>query len=258
VPEGDTIFRTASTLHRALAGATVTRFETQLPALARIDEDYPLKGRTVEFARATGKWIELAFSGDLILLTHMLMSGSWHIYRPGERWQRSRYHMRVVIQTEKILAVAFDVQVAEFHTAQSLSTRKGFSQLGPDVLSPDFNEAEAVNNLLAHPDLELGTALLNQSILAGVGNMFKAEVCFLAAVNPFERVANLSRDQLTQIVEIARDLLKISVTARPPLWVYRRTGERCRKCGDIILSRKQGTEARTSFWCPTCQRMLPC
>ena len=252
MPEGDTIFRAAATLNRALAGSIVTKFETQLPALARED----IVGRRIEFARASGKWLQIGFSGDLVLLTHMLMSGSWHIYRPGERWQKSRYHMRVVIETRSIVAVAFNVPIAEFHTANSLSRRHGLHQLGPDILGPNFDEQGAVENLANHPDLEIGVALLAQSILAGIGNMFKSEACFLAGVNPFEPIANLSTLQLTGVVSAARKIMVESVTStRGPLWVYRRHGEPCRKCGRPIESRKQGSDARTSFWCPDCQRI---
>lgn len=276
MPEGDTIFRAARTLNRALAGAHVTGFETQLPALARVNDDHPIAGRTVEYARATGKWLQIGFTGDLILLTHMLMSGSWHIYRPGEAWQKSRYHMRVAITTPAIIAVAFNVQIAEFHTANTLGRRQGFNALGPDVLGADFDEANAVERLASRPELEIGVALLSQSILAGLGNVYKSETCFLAGVNPFMPIGMLSRMQLESTVAIAKKLLNANIgvssgegivtytglrrtTGRvnpgERLWVYRRTGEPCRKCGTPILSRKQGVDARTSFWCPLCQPM---
>src|SRR5262249_42719100 len=109
MPEGDTIFRAARTLNRALQGQIVTQFETQLPHLSRVDYDTPLKGRTVEGVSAAGKWMRMYFSGDLILVTHMLMSGSWHIYRPGESWQRGRVQMRIAVHTASFVAVAFQV-----------------------------------------------------------------------------------------------------------------------------------------------------
>jgi endonuclease-8 len=276
MPEGDTIFRAARTLHRALAGSVVTGFETQLPGLARVDTDHPIAGRTVEFARANGKWLQIGFSDDLVLLTHMLMSGSWHIYRPGEAWRKSRFHMRVAIATHAIVAVAFDVPIAEFHTTKSLARRQGFNQLGPDVLAVDFDEAETVSRLAAQPDLDIGIALLRQSIIAGLGNVFKSEVCFLAQVNPFQPIRDLSAAQLAAIVSTARKLLSSNVGAlsgdqivtytgmrrttgrsdpSERLWVYHRSGEPCRKCGTAILSRKQGIDARTTFWCPACQVM---
>jgi endonuclease VIII len=266
MPEGDTIFRAARTLNRALAGSVVTSFETQLPALARVDVDQAIVGRTIEFASAVGKWMQIGFSGDLVLLTHMLMSGSWHIYRPGEGWQKGRHDMRIVIGTAAIVAVAFNVPVAEFHTQASLARRRGFSQLGPDLLSDNFDEADAVARLANHPDLEIGDALLSQSIIAGLGNVFKSEVCFMAQVNPFERVGNLSRAQLQSVIAIAQRVLSANVVTYSGLrrttgssvpdnrlWVYHRNGEPCRKCGAAIVSRKQGTGARTSFWCPCCQ-----
>src|SRR6185369_1660146 len=139
MPEGDTIFRAARTLHRALAGQVVTQFETQLPQLSRVDYDTPVAGRTVERVEAAGKWMRMYFSGDLILLTHMLMSGSWHIYRPGEKWQRGRIQMRVAIYTDVFVAVAFQVPIAEFHTAASLARHRSAQRLGPDAAAKEFD-----------------------------------------------------------------------------------------------------------------------
>jgi endonuclease-8 len=274
MPEGDTIFRAARTLNQALAGQLVTGFETQLPKLSRVDFDTPLTGRTVEKVESHGKWMLMHFSGDLILLTHMLMSGSWHIYRPGESWQRRPIDMRILVKTGKIWAVAFNVPVAEFHTADTLRRRDGFRTLGQDVLAPEFDSAEAVAELRSHPGLEVGVALLTQSIMAGLGNVFKSEVCFACGVNPFRRVASLSAEELVCVVDTARKFLLANVTetsgdhivtysgmrrttgranAEERLFVYRRRNEPCRHCGTAIESRKQGLGARTTFWCPQCQ-----
>ena len=122
MPEGDTIFRAARAMNQALAGKKVKRFDSVLPKLTRIDEDVPLAGRTIESVNSAGKWNLIRFSGDLILLTHMRMNGSWHLYRPGERWQRPRSDMRIVIETADFVAVGFNVPVAEFHTEESLRT----------------------------------------------------------------------------------------------------------------------------------------
>src|SRR5689334_24640491 len=146
MPEGDTLFRAAATLQRAIGGQVVTRFETVLPKLARVDVDTPIAGRTVERVESAGKWLLMRFSGDLTLLTHMLMSGSWHIYRPGERWQRGRHHMRIVIETARMVAVAFNVPVAEFHTESTLARRRVFSRLGPDLLAEDFDAETVIRN----------------------------------------------------------------------------------------------------------------
>src|SRR5258707_6649017 len=118
MPEGDTIFRSARAMHQAFAGQKVIRFETAYAPLASVNDQSPVAGRTIEQVESRGKWLLVHFSGDLILATHMLMSGSWHIYRVGERWRRARSHMRVVLCSAEMAAVAFDVQVARFHTAR--------------------------------------------------------------------------------------------------------------------------------------------
>jgi endonuclease-8 len=274
MPEGDTIYRAARTLNLALAGQTVTSFESVLPHLSRVQVDQGVAGRTIENVAAQGKWLLMYFSGDLILLSHMLMSGSWHIYRPGETWQRRRFDMRVVIGTPKILAVAFKVPVAEFHTANSLTRRQGFKSVGPSTLAENFDESELIARLRARPDLEIGVSLPTQSLLSGIGNIFKSEICFACGINPFRTVSDLTDDDLKCLVSKARKFMLANVaeasgdkittylpmrrtTGRANLserlWVYKRAGEPCRHCGSVIVSRKQGFDARTSFWCPLCQ-----
>jgi len=274
MPEGDTIYRAARTLNLALAGQTITFFESALPRLSRVEFDQGVVGRTVEKVAARGKWLLMYFSGDLILLSHMLMSGSWHIYRPAETWQRPRYDMRVVIGTAKILAVAFKVPIAEFHTAASLTRREGFKSVGPSTLAENFDESEVIARLRARPELEIGVGLLTQSLLSGIGNVFKSEICFACGINPFRTVSDLTDDDLKCLVSKARKFMLANVTewsgdriatyvpmrrttsranVSERLWVYKRTGEPCRHCGSAIVSRKQGFDVRTSFWCPRCQ-----
>jgi endonuclease-8 len=274
MPEGDTIFRAARVLHRALAGQRVTGFESVLPKLNRVDTDTPIAGRLVEKVEANGKWLMVYFSDGLILLTHMLMSGSWHIYRPGEKWKRGKHDMRIVIYTEGMVAVAFRVRVAEFHTADSLRRRPGFSRLGPSVLAAEYDGAAILRRLRSRPDLEVGEALLSQEIFAGVGNVFKSEICFACGVNPFRKVGTLSIGELSCLVTTAREFLRENVTedlgeravtymgnrrttrrtdTAENLWVYRRRNEPCRRCATPVESRKQGEGARTTFWCPQCQ-----
>jgi endonuclease-8 len=276
MPEGDSIYRAARTLSLALAGQTVTSFESTLPHLSRVDVDHRVVGRTVEKVEARGKWLLMYFSGDLILVSHMLMSGSWHIYRPSETWKRRRYDMRVVIGTPKILAVAFNVPIAEFHTADSLTRRQGFKSVGPSTLAENFDEAAVIARLRSRPDLEIGVSLLTQSLLSGIGNIFKSEICFACGINPFRTVSDLTDGDLNCIVSTARKFMLANVTeasgskittyvpmrrttaranVAERLWVYKRTGESCRRCGSAIVSRKQGFDARTSFWCPRCQPM---
>jgi endonuclease VIII len=276
MPEGDTIYRAARTLNLALGGQLVTSFQSVLPHLTRVDVDQGVVGRTIEKVQPRGKWLLMYFSGDLILLSHMLMSGSWHIYRPGETWKRRPYDMRVVIGTAKIIAVAFNVPVAEFHTADSLSRRQGFNSVGPSLLAAQIDETEMMARLRSRPDVEIGVALLTQSLLAGIGNVFKSEVCFSCGIHPFRRVSSLGDEDLRSLVSQARKFMLANVTetskdtivtyvplrrttgrSNPTerLWVYHRTGEPCRRCGSAIVSRRQGLDARNSFWCPRCQPM---
>jgi endonuclease VIII len=276
VPEGDTIFRAARALHRAFAGHVIAKFESVLPKLSRVDLDSGLVGRRIEKVEAKGKWMLMHFSGDLVLLTHMLMSGSWHIYRVGEAWQRRSVDMRILIETAALVAVGFNVPVAEFHTARSLARRPGFKTLGPSLLGGEFDENAAAARLQARPETEIGVALLTQSLLAGIGNIYKSEVCFASRVNPFRLVSTLTRDEIARLVSTARQFLLANVTEgsgerivtyagkrrttgrsdpHESLWVYRRRGEPCRRCGAAIESRKQATDARTTFWCPVCQPM---
>jgi endonuclease VIII len=274
VPEGDTIFRAARTLNRALQGKVVTRFESAFPRLTRVYEDAPITGRTIESVVARGKWIEMSFSGGLVLVTHMLMNGSWHIYRPGEKWKRPARDMRVLVGTEDFVALAFNIQVAEFYKADKLDVESASRKIKADFLSADFNEEEAFLQLRSASELEAGEALLRQRLVAGIGNVYKSEVCFACRVNPFTKMSQVSDEQLRCMVKTARKFMLANVAdtsgeaivtytgfrrttgrANPGdrLWVYGRRGKPCRKCGTPIDSRKQGIDARITFWCPRCQ-----
>ncbi len=273
MPEGDTIFRTARTLNRALAGHAVTRFDSPLPALMRVHEDERITGRTIVAVRPAGKHLLIEFSGDLVLHTHMRMNGQWHIYRPGERWRRPHSSMRVVIETAEFVAVGFDVPVAEFLRSRDLARHRQISRLGPDLLSETFDETAALERLHAVPNLSVGEALLDQRVMAGVGNVFKCEVLFVCGVDPFRTVGSLGDEDARRLVRTARDLLvantgdqrapgavrayrRTTRFANPEarLWVYGRGGRPCRRCGTPIASRKQGESARLTYWCPRCQR----
>jgi endonuclease VIII len=278
MPEGDTIFRSARALNLALQGKQVTRFETAYAQLASVNDQTSVAGRIIEWVESRGKWLLIYFSGDLILVTHMLMSGSWHLYRTGETWKRTRNHMRVVIATADFEAVAFNVPVASFHTARSLERNTTIPRLGPDLLGSRFSEDEALQRMAARPDEELGDVLLNQRVVAGIGNVFKSEICFTCGVNPFAKVSTLPRAKLEELLDASRRLMAANViegagdrivtytglrrttgadnpTAR--LWVYRRKGEQCRRCGTLIEMRRQGAGARSTYWCPQCQPLRP-
>src|SRR3954469_23995470 len=178
MPEGDTIFRAARTLHRALAGHEVVRFESVLPALTRIHEDTPITGRVIESVSAAGKHVLMRFSGDLVLRTHMRMNGSWHIYRPGERWRRPRRDMRLVVATRDFEAVGFNVPVAEFLQGKAIERQEDLRLMGPDLLADSFDMEEAIRRFRTRQALEIADALLNQRVVAGAGNVYKSEVLF--------------------------------------------------------------------------------
>jgi endonuclease VIII len=305
MPEGDTIYRAARALQRALAGRVVTGFETGLAKLARVDDDAPLVGRVVEKVESRGKWCLIYFSGDLILVTHMLMSGSWHLYRVGEKWRMGRSRMRVVIRVGDVAgddpmsvakdgrltwgtrgggdeagweAVGFNVPVAEFHTARSLARSGQVPKLGPDILADEFSVEGGVERLVAyaaeHPEAEVGVVLLNQRVLAGLGNVYKSEVAFAAGVNPFRAMGTVTRKEMEKMVEFALRYMKANVVdgkgegivtysgnrrttgaanEGERLWVYRREGLECRRCGAAVMMRKQGVQVRSTYWCPGCQ-----
>jgi endonuclease-8 len=280
MPEGDTIFRAAATLDRALKGKTVTRFETGYAQLARVDDQSPIAGRTIEGVEAQGKHLLMRFSGGLTLRTHMRMNGSWHIYRPGERWQRPRRDLRVLVETEAFVAVGFSIPVAEFLDDRARARSPALQRLGPDLLGPSFDPAEAVARLRSRPDQPMSEVLLDQGIAAGAGNVFRSEVLFLSGIDPARMASTVDDQKLQQMFALARKLLKANIhngasaatadgggivtysglrrtTGRADPgernWVYSRRGKPCRKCGTPIEYRKTGNGARGLYWCPRCQ-----
>jgi endonuclease-8 len=277
MPEGDTIFRTARNLGRALEGKPVTAFRSTFPWLTRFNDDTPLAGQTIDKVEARGKWLLVHFSGGGILASHLLMNGRWHIYRRGERWQLAHIHMRIVIENEQYQAIGFRVPVARMHTEQSLDRDLRVAVPENDLLRKEFDAAAALERLRSRPDEAIADALLDQSVLAGVGNVFKSEICFVNGLHPFRAVGTLTRDEAAAAITSAQKLLRANVLedsgdtivtyrgqqrrtthASDPsqsLWVYGRNGEPCRRCGEPIRRRIQGADARVTFWCPRCQPM---
>jgi endonuclease-8 len=276
MPEGDTIFRAAQSLHRVLAGHAVTRFETAYAHLDRVDVDTPIVGRVIEKCHSAGKHLLIVFSGDLILRTHMRMSGSWHLYRHGERWWLSEQMMRIRIDTADWVAVAFKVPVAEFVTAKQLATRDPVAQLGPDLLGETFDRDDAIRRIIASGHRAIAQTLLDQRILAGIGNIYKSEVLFMSGVHPetpssavplatLERMMDVARgvlrdnvvDGSSPRIQTYRNLRQLSAATEhdESVWVYGRRGKPCRKCGTAIEMKKMGIEARSTYWCPKCQTL---
>jgi endonuclease VIII len=274
MPEGDTIYRAARTLHTALAGRVITRFESGLAQLAHVDRDEPIAGRTLDSVKPLGKHLLMTFSGGLVLRTHMRMNGSWHVYRPGERWQRSPRAMRIRLDTAEWVAVAFDVHVAEFVRDDALHRHQPVASLGPDLLG-EFDAQRALALVRARDTRPVHEVLLDQRVMAGIGNVYKSEILFLSRMHPDTPAGDVSDDAWLALMVLAQQLLRANVaessgqgietyrglrrtTGRmnpeDRLYVYSRGGQPCRKCGNRIASRKDGDDARATYWCPACQR----
>ncbi|HET9272299.1 MAG TPA: DNA-formamidopyrimidine glycosylase family protein [Vicinamibacterales bacterium] len=235
MPEGDTIHRAARTLHTALSGQRVERFESVLAHLTRVDADTPIAGRVIERVEARGKHLLMWLEGGLVLRTHMRMHGSWHIWPTSAtrihqlrlardsislprfagrssrgKWQR-RHDIRIVIETASYVAAAIAVPVAEFVDAATIDREGPVAELGPDLLSDTFDAADAVARIQARGDAEIADALLDQRAIAGIGNVFKSEILFAARVSPFTPVRALAAEQLARIVAIAERQMRANV-----------------------------------------------
>lgn len=265
MPEGDTIHRSADVLRRHLLGGTVLRAWSQpRPGLARVPRLSRLEGRSVESVEARGKHLLIGFSGGLWIRTHMRMRGSWHRYRIGEAWRLPASRASAVVRTESAVAVCFDAPEVELLTTAELGRHAALSALGPDLLGVTFDADEAARRLMAAPDTPLGEALLNQRAVAGIGNVYKSEVCFLECLDPWAGVGSVQADALARALTTARRLMQANVRGGSrvttgvgapgsTLWVYGRAGRPCRRCGTLIVGRRQGEQARMTYWCPRCQ-----
>jgi len=254
MPEGDTILRAARTLNETLAGRIVTRFESVFSRITRADDALAIRGRTIERVDAKGKHLLIWFSGDVVLRTHMRMHGVWHLYPHGARWRRPHSDMRIVIGTPEYEAVAFNVPVAELTRGRDLERSPAVQTLGPDILADTFDAADAVRRIATMAEKDIAAALLNQQAVAGIGNIFKCEALYASGPDPFTRVADLSLEDITRVVEKARRLMRTSVAGRRMAFsVYGRGGQPCRRCGAVIAQRKGGDASRVTYWCPRCQ-----
>ena len=250
MPEGDTIHRTARNLGLALAGRELVRFEA--PRLRF--EPFP-PGTVIDGVDAVGKHCLIRFDDGRTLRTHMRMTGSWHLYKPGERWRKKTAAMRALVAVEPWLAVCF--AAPEVELVRDVDVGDSVGHLGPDLCLPDPDIAVAAERLvsLSAPDREVGDAMLDQRIACGVGNVWKSESLFVDRIDPFTRVDALDADQRTHLLTTAARLLREQVT-RPTnqRWVYGRRDLPCRVCGTPIAWRPQGRHHRGTYWCPTCQR----
>ena len=259
MPEGDTVFQTARRLHAALAGRALTRSDFRVPRFATVD----VSGETVDEVIARGKHL-LIRVGALSIHSHLKMEGSWRVYRPGERWNRPAFQARAVLENAEATAVGFELGLLEVIPRSDEGDAVGY--LGPDVLGPDWHSGEAVRRLAAQPDVAVSVALLDQRNLAGLGNVYANEICFLRGIRPQRPVGEVP--DLPAVVDLGRRLIVANrdrvarvttgVDRRDErLWVYGRAGKSCRRCGTPIARGELGRnelEERVAFWCPNCQR----
>ena len=273
MPEGDTLFRTAAVLREVLAGRQV------VAARGRPD-GVPLGrvvGQVVDSVEAAGKHLLIGFSGGLTLHTHLRMHGSWHRYRAGERWRRSPSRAVAVIEVPAALAVCFDAPTVELIDTRALGLHPALAGLGPDLSSaePDLAEAERRLTSVSRAAVTVGEALLDQTAQAGLGNVYRSEVCFIERVDPFMAAGRLDRAVVRRLLRTGADLLAANRSGGervtmpdalgaapaaalpgrrgPRLWVYGRAGRPCRRCSTVIRSRVSGALARRTYWCPSCQ-----
>lgn len=259
MPEGDTVWRTARRLHGALAGEPLTRGDLRVPQLATVD----LAGRRVLEVVPRGKHLLTRFEGGLTLHSHLRMDGAWHVFAPGERWRGGPSHqIRAVLANASHTAVGYRLPVLELVRTTDEGTVVG--HLGPDLLGPDWDAAEALRRLLADPTRPLGEAVLDQRNLAGIGNVYKSELCFLLRASPWLPVAGLPAPErlpalAKRLLEANKDRPTRITTADPrrdhQLWVYGRAGRPCRRCGTAVRTAGQGGpgQERPTYWCPHCQ-----
>jgi endonuclease VIII len=261
MPEGDTVHLAGKRLRAALAGHLLVRGELRHPRLVEHD----LAGRHVLDVASVGKHLFTRFDDGRSLHSHFRMDGSWHLYRPNMSWQRPAHEARAVLATADRVAVGFALHDLELLPTSAEDRLVG--HLGPDLLDPrwdDAHAAEALRRFTARADHELGLVLLEQRVMAGVGNLYKTEVCFLLGVSPWTPVRELPDPAAA--IALSRELL-LRNADRPTQsttgelgrgrqhWVFERGGQRCRRCGSRILTAAQGdgVYARIAYWCPRCQ-----
>ncbi|MEO6502358.1 MAG: DNA-formamidopyrimidine glycosylase family protein [Jatrophihabitantaceae bacterium] len=263
MPEGDTIFITSRRLHAALVDRTVTRFDIRVPALALAD----LTGATVTEVVPRGKHILMRFSTGQSLHSHLRMDGGWRVGPAGARPRGRDFEIRALVGNADWLAAGFRVHDLKLVATEAEDEVVG--HLGPDLLAPDFDRAEALRRYAADPGRPIGVALLDQRLAAGIGNVYKSEVLFLNRLSPFLPVGEVP--DLGAVIDDSARLLRGNLgdysrtttgwrQAGQQYWVYGRAGKGCRRCGAVVLQCEQGDDPameRITFYCPTCQALKP-
>jgi endonuclease-8 len=256
MPEGDTIRSAANRVGAALVGHDIESIETPHPRFGRDRWPEKLAGRGVRAVDAHGKHLMLRFDGGLTIHSHLRMTGAWGVYPRGKRWHRGAHRAWLVIRTAEHEVVQFDGPVLELMTDGRSRFDRRLTQLGSDVLADEFDDQAFVRRLREDdPTRTLGDALLDQRIVAGIGNIWKAEGCFAAAIDPWRRVRDVSDAEALSIIHAVRPLMQASVANGFPksVQVYKRHGTPCPRCQTTIRARGQGDDNRMTYWCEQCQ-----
>lgn len=257
MPEGDTIHRAANRMRAVLKGRVPEEILTPHPRHRADRWPQKLHGRSVRAVDAYGKHLFLRFEGDLTLHSHLRMTGLWSIHRQGTRWRRSSQRAWLVLRSEQWEVVQFDGPLLKLMSDARARSDPRLRALGQDVLGENFDMHRFLLRLRSDdPDRPIGDALLNQNTVAGIGNLWKAELCFATKIDPWRRLATISDEEAGSLVDTARKLMGKAVKdgfgARPRA-VYKHAGLPCPRCGAIIHQRRQGENNRSTFWCPGCQ-----
>jgi endonuclease VIII len=261
MPEGDSIHGYARAVHQALAGQTLLRAYASRFSLARFE------GRALAGARAQGKHLLVELDARHVLRTHLRMHGTIVVRAGGYVGPIVNPHVRWLLASEAHTALCLDAPSVELIAAAELPSHPVLSRLGPDLLGAEVDAAEILTRLRREPERAIGSALMDQEKLAGIGNVYKSEVLFITETSPFARVADLDDAALLRIVATARDLLRRNLangsgarrrtTPRgriaAPYWVYERSGEPCMRCGARVAMQRQEPLARSTYYCPGCQ-----
>ena len=257
MPEGDTVYRTAKNLDEAIGGAMLTRCDIRVPKFATVD----LTGELVHEVASHGKHLLMRI-GEYTIHSHLKMEGSWHLYRHGTKWRRPAHSARAVLETADWVAVGYSLGILEVVETENEQTIIGY--LGPDILGPNWNADVALANLTANPRRAVGLALLDQRVLAGLGNVYRNELCFLRGILPTRPVGEV--DDAVRLIALAHRLIhankdRVERTTTGVLrgqtdWVHGRAGKPCLRCGTRIKEGRLGEtvlQERETFWCPSCQ-----
>jgi endonuclease-8 len=257
MPEGDTIHHAASRIRNVLEGRVPE--EILMPQPRHRADRWPqqLRGRSVRSVDAHGKHLFLRFDGDLTLHSHLRMTGLWGVYRQGVRWRRAARRAWLVLRSGDWDVVEFDGPVLELRSDSGLRSDPRLASLGQDVLGESFDMKRFLARLRSSdPARPIGDALLDQHIAAGIGNLWKAELCFAAGIDPWRPLAAIGDDEAIGLMDLARELMRRSARdgfGVRPRTIYKRTGLPCPRCGTIIRQRSQGENNRSTYWCPGCQ-----